>query len=173
MTAGGGGEARRPFAPMFERSRYLMLLHPLRSGAADPGVVEALEVADAAASATATLAADLCALLADRNWRGHLVAAAVVVRTRCPDPAVRRALWDAIDRPSWVSPQLAVAANVVDPEFEREARARFATASPKTVAALAALARAPIHAPGDLDHGDVIAAEWRTAMLVQYASDRS
>jgi hypothetical protein len=62
-------------------------------------------------------------LLAEANWRPHLVAAIALIldhdRNLEPD-----ALWRACDSGSWVIPQLVVAAFVVDPEFPERARKR-------------------------------------------------
>ncbi|HTR51967.1 MAG TPA: hypothetical protein VMJ10_14730 [Kofleriaceae bacterium] len=161
------------FAPMFERGRYLRFLHPYRSGGTpDPDVFEALAVADEHAHSTATLTEDLCTLLSDRNWRPNLVGGVVLVRTRMSNAAILEALWSAIDRPSWVSPQLAVAASKIDPEFTAKAHTRIRAASAKTANALAALVDLDDRVP-DVDDGAGIALTWRAAMTQQYCDRRS
>ena len=63
-------------------------------------------------------------LLADRNWRGHLIALTAAVVS--PEPAQHAStLWGAFDRGSWVAPQLAVALLWADPSFLAEARRRI------------------------------------------------
>jgi hypothetical protein len=155
---------------MFQRSRYLTLLQPLRTGGQDPAVVEALGVLDAALQTSPQVVHEVCALARDLNWRPNLVAAAAVARARMSTGVVVRELWAAIDRPSWVSPQLAVAASIVDPRFADGARARIGRATGKTLAALAALAEISMPPMDDPDHGADVAASWRRAMLVQYAA---
>lgn len=99
----------------------------------------------------------LAGWLAERNWRPHLVAAVSLLLAE-PTPARRDLLWQAIDRYSWVSPQLVATASLIDPEFEEQARQRIeaclntplppppegdnltnVTTSPKRLAALLAL----------------------------------
>jgi hypothetical protein len=63
-------------------------------------------------------------LLRDLNWRPHLVAAiALMVCER--DDGLMADLWCAFDEGSWVSPQLAVAAFCLDPEFGHRASTRI------------------------------------------------
>lgn len=99
----------------------------------------------------------LAGWLAERSWRPHLVAAVSLLLAE-PTPARRDLLWQAIDRYSWVSPQLVAAASLIDPEFAVQARKRIeaclntplspppegdqltdVTTSPKRLAALLAL----------------------------------
>jgi hypothetical protein len=58
----------------------------------------------------------VAAMLADRNWRPHLVAAVAFLldTDSLLDPGL---LWSTIERGSWVIPQLAVAAMYTDPDF--------------------------------------------------------
>jgi len=76
------------------------------------------------------------ALLGDPGWRLHLVAAIAVLLSR--DRAeLSPALWEAVDRGSWVAPQLAVALSMCDPQFVSSAKQRI-------------LAGCPVVAPADL-----------------------
>lgn len=165
------------FAGMFEKSRYLALLQPPRVGGPGSGIAEALAVLDEGLRTSPQVVHEVCAMLADFNWRPNLVAATAVIRARMMTGVVVKSLWTAIDRPSWVSPQLAVAASIVDPRFSDGARARIAAAARggvlraavKTLTALAVLGEITMPAVPDPDHGAEMALEWRRAMLVQYA----
>ena len=68
--------------------------------------------------------AEVPGLLLDDNWRVAVggVAAAIALGL---EPRVVHALWLALDRGSWVAPQLAVAASFLDPEFEERVAAAF------------------------------------------------
>lgn len=165
------------FAGMFAKSRYLTLLQPPRVGGPGSGIADALGVLDEALRTSPHVVHEVSAMLADFNWRPNLVAATAVIRARMMTGVVVRAVWTAIDRPSWVSPQLAVAASIIDPRFADGARARIAAASRggvlraavKTLTALAVLSETTLPAVTDPDHGAEMALEWRRAMLVQYA----
>jgi hypothetical protein len=71
-------------------------------------------------------------LLTSRNWRSHLVGAAASLLLEAK-PEIAQGLWNAFDASSWVSPQLAVSAFLLDSRFSEEARTRieraFATLS--------------------------------------------
>ena len=67
---------------------------------------------------------DICRLLRESNWRPHLVGA-VAIATITHKREATRELWSAIDRGSWVTPQLAVAAFMRDPMFVDNARERL------------------------------------------------
>lgn len=69
------------------------------------------------------LTEEIGALLAYENWRPQLVGISAMLMAK--DTASLPALWMAIDRPSWVSPQLAAAASLLDPAFETSARLRL------------------------------------------------
>ena len=171
MAMDGTRTAAYPsFAGMFQKSRYLVLLQPLRPTERDPAVVEALNVLDQALQASPQVVHEVCALLKDLNWRPNLVGAAAVARARMASGVVVRELWAALDRRSWVSPQLAVAASIVDPRFGDGARARMGRATGKAFSALAALAEIVPPPPDDPEHGGQMAVAWRRAMLVQYAA---
>ena len=67
------------------------------------------------------LTSELNELLAQPNWRPHLVAAVTLLVTGA-DQRHLEILWTAIKRPSWVSPQLAACASRVDSNFAQSAR---------------------------------------------------
>jgi hypothetical protein len=70
------------------------------------------------------LEGELCALLNEPNWRGHLTAAvALVISEKAATKKVVEALWEALERGSWVSPQLAVCLSYIDPNFSLQAKA--------------------------------------------------
>ena len=118
--------------------------------------------------------AEVLALLASKMYRPHLVGACAVwlgVKT----PKTLLALWEAVDRETWVSPQLLVMASLCDPDFMRRARERLwsGVSVPKATASLKYLCRNEPWLPGVLelphvqkaladdswDHGDELA-EW-------------
>jgi hypothetical protein len=68
-------------------------------------------------------------LLDGLNWRPHLVAAVALSASSCDERAFVK-LWAAFDSGSWVSPQLAVAAYLRDPNFCNRARARIESLCP-------------------------------------------
>src|SRR6185369_448338 len=68
------------------------------------------------------------ALLTERNWRPHLVGIIAVLARPRPDVFVVD-LWCALDKGSWVSPQLAVALFHVDAAFAAEAKRRMSSGS--------------------------------------------
>lgn len=79
-------------------------------------------------------------LLADPGWRLHLVAAVAVLFSRdridlCP------ALWEAMDRGSWVAPQLGVVLSICDPHFVPHAKQRIVRGCPV----------APVDIPSELE----------------------
>jgi len=65
----------------------------------------------------------VAALFEDRNWRPHLVGAIALLLEPSLAPEL---LWGAIDRSSWVIPQLVVTATFLDPMFREHARSRVA-----------------------------------------------
>jgi len=72
---------------------------------------------------------EVIALLADFNWRPQLVGA-VAVAMQCATPRSIKGIWKALDMGSWVSPQLAAVASLVDNEFEAHARRRLEARCP-------------------------------------------
>jgi CheY-like chemotaxis protein len=72
---------------------------------------------------------DICRLLADRNWRPHLVAAVAVIVSGFQAAAVKQ-LWYQLDSGSWVTPQIATALFLVDPDFATQAHIRLKAGCP-------------------------------------------
>jgi hypothetical protein len=62
-------------------------------------------------------------LLGDANWRMNLVGGVALLVSE-PAEEQLTALWSALGRDSWVTPQLAVIAARVDPDFVSQARRR-------------------------------------------------
>lgn len=60
-------------------------------------------------------------MLAFPNWRPQLVAVCAMLVVESTDHLA--ALWSALTRPCWTSPQLAAAAAMLDPDFTSKARA--------------------------------------------------
>ena len=83
--------------------------------------------------------AEVIAMFDGSYWRTHLVAASAVA-WGVDSCAVLLALWQAFDRGTFVSPQLAAVAFLRDPTFEVQARAHivhgYANYSNKSLAAL-------------------------------------
>ena len=75
------------------------------------------------------LTPQVVALLADFNWRPQLVGA-VAVGLGAANEESRNALWRAFDSGSWVSPQLAAVAFLVDEDFEARSRLRIEAGCP-------------------------------------------
>ncbi|MCC6555929.1 MAG: hypothetical protein IT372_23460 [Polyangiaceae bacterium] len=185
-------------APAFAdivRKRHLVLLNPhRRAPEGDPAVHVVISRVISAIQRSPDPYREIVALLDEVNWRPNLVGA-VAALLGAADAAVMDALWRGIDRGSWFSPQLAVAARLRDPRFAERASARIAAAAQeepasgapplKAVAALVELARDLPEAAGavdqagagsvlgarlraQLDRGDALAARWREAMVIQY-----
>ncbi len=132
MTAGFG-----VFSPLFEASAdYLVLLH-LDMPEAKRVVTKVVERCHLSSACHE----EVGNLFDQSDWRPHLVGAVALSALRY-DPESLRKLWAAIDRESWVTPQLAVAAFIRDPAFgdQAGARIRSRSRSAKTVASLAYLA---------------------------------
>lgn len=108
------------FAPMFDDGHYLPLLNLYRP---DDAVAALQKIVSAGSPG---LEADLLALLDPAaGWRPQLVGVAAMI-AGAATPATVEALWVALAEPSFVSPQLAVAAYLLDPDFEVRARSRIA-----------------------------------------------
>ena len=75
------------------------------------------------------LTPQITALFDDFNWRPQLVGA-VALGLGITGTKSRAALWRAFDSGSWVSPQLAAIASLVDEDFEQQARTRIAALCP-------------------------------------------
>ena len=107
------------FTALLEKGTlYLALLHLQAKDAAD-----ALERVHQAIAQSPDPVTDLVALF-DRGWREQLVAGVGSLFVD-RDPRLVTALWHAFDSGSWVSPQLAVLASILDPNFGSEARRRL------------------------------------------------
>ena len=72
---------------------------------------------------------EIVRLLDDANWRPHIVAAVAVSALEYDHKSVA-SLWAAFDAGSWVTPQLAVAACLRDPNFSESARVRILARCP-------------------------------------------
>lgn len=113
------------FTPLFERSpqarvpRYLLLLNIA------PDAREAVdEIRRAVTASGERLDSEIAALLRERNWRSQLVGAVATLVAGGGDARID-ALWSAVDRPSWISPQLVATASLLDPAFDARARERL------------------------------------------------
>jgi hypothetical protein len=118
-----------PFARVFEKGElevpgHLELLGLESSGAqvVIDRIVAALKIGDTERW--------LAALMHDVNWRPHLVGAIALILDRTLNSNL---LWDAIDRGSWVIPQLVVTAAHVDPRFRDSVRERVDAQCPVVV----------------------------------------
>lgn len=81
--------------------------------------------------------ADQCQHIRQRfenaDWRGHLISAvAMLLADDCSNLPVAD-LWSSFDGGSWVAPQLAATASLVDKDFIRHARTRVEARCPITV----------------------------------------
>jgi len=104
---------------MLQVPLYLELLN------IEPEAEQAIEaIREASHRSGANLEAELCALLSQDNWRPQLVGGTALVVLGGNESRLA-ALWAALDRPCWVSPQLAVVAALVDPAFESRAQERI------------------------------------------------
>jgi len=79
---------------------------------------------------------EVAGLLEESNWRPHLVAA-VAISVLSYESTSITSLWAAFDSGSWVSPQLAAAACLRDPDFLTHARVRIALRCPLETTKLA------------------------------------
>ena len=96
-------------------------------------------------------ASEICALLNGMDWREHLVGGVASILGQQQSAPVIAALWAAFDEGSWVSPQLAVVASLVDPEFAEHARARIlrhCLGVPDRTERESALVRSVVSGPG-------------------------
>lgn len=109
------------FAPLFDEGRYLTFLNlshePQDNVAALAAIVQA---------AAPSLEADIATLLSPAHgWRPQVVGASAAIAVGGVSEPTIRALWAALEEPSWASPQLAAAAFLLDPDFEARARRRI------------------------------------------------
>ena len=117
-------EAFKSFKPLFEGQpgttpRYLTLLNAVREDAA----FAIAEIRAARQRSGDNLEAELRAMLLYDNWRPQIVGAVALLLGATPSQT--RLLWEAIEKPSWISPQLAATAYQVDPNFCAEALLRI------------------------------------------------
>ena len=82
--------------------------------------------------------ADIGRMLADPNWRPHLVAAVAVIVSGYHADVVNR-LWLRLDSGSWVTPQIGAALFLIDPDFAARARVRLEAGCPIDVTQLLSL----------------------------------
>jgi hypothetical protein len=106
------------FSPLFAGGGYLKLLN------LQPDAAQAISLIMKCCAAPANPYPDICRMLRDVNWRPHLVGA-VAIATLASDSKVNDELWTAIDRGSWVTPQLVAVAFLRDPMFADRAQERL------------------------------------------------
>src|SRR6478752_3662410 len=112
-----------------ETNPYLELLHL-------PSARPVFALVQDAVEASGDADAEIFALFGERNWRCHLVAAAALLATGA-NPGRVDALWGTLQAGSWVAPQLAATAWLLDESFETRARALILTSAwAKTTSAL-------------------------------------
>jgi Macro domain len=118
--------ARFPsFEPLFAKNETAQVPHYLLLLNVAPLAKEAVnEIRHALSRSGDRLDIEVVALLGESNWRPQLVGA-VAALVAGPNEQRIEALWRAIDRPSWVSPQLVAAVSVLDAAFDENARARL------------------------------------------------
>lgn len=108
------------FAPVFTGDiHYLELLN--LSG---PKATAAISLVMKCYASASNPYQEICCLLDQVNWRFHLVAG-VAMATLASNPEANLALWSAIDRGSWATPQLATVAFLRDPMFADHVRERL------------------------------------------------
>ena len=119
------------FQPLFERAEgvpvplYLTLLN-FNVGS---GYEIAIATLERVLGQNTDLTSEIVALLDDFPWRPQLVGAAAMGLGAANEES-RAALWRAFDGGSWVSPQLAAIAFLVDEDFEAQARHRMEAKCP-------------------------------------------
>lgn len=105
------------FKRVFEKGisvpRYLEFLN---FASREGEISEALGALKSAIDTSPDPAAEVQSLLSDLDWRPNIVGA-VAMLMNVVTPAAVASLWAEFDRGSWVSPQLAVTAFKIDPEF--------------------------------------------------------
>jgi hypothetical protein len=95
---------------------YLPLLH-----VSDDASLAVTEIKRCVRQSGPNLTVELTEMFIQPDWRPHLVAAVALLADAATDEQINL-LWDAISRPSWVSPQLAASASLIDPRFHERAR---------------------------------------------------
>lgn len=114
------GPFRVYFAPLGDiKNPYLKLLNPSR-----PEGQSVMRHLVEYVHGGPELEDEVLVLLDGANWRPHIVGACAVM-AGVRGPRVVDRLWDRIDGASWVSPQLAVAAEAADPGYADEVHRRL------------------------------------------------
>jgi hypothetical protein len=113
------------FEPVFESAHGYLALLGLSSGDA----TEAVKFVRNCCGKVSKPSSDICRLLAESNWRPHLVAAVAMIVSGF-DAEAASLLWRRLDCGSWVTPQIAAALFLVDPDFPAQARARLEARCP-------------------------------------------
>jgi len=109
------------FQPVFfQDAEYLRLLHLVSEEDASCAVDLVRECCRSVPSPHS----DIQALLAHPDWRPHLVAAVALILSG-HDTKTVEAAWRRVDTGSWITPQLAAALCLVDPQFVTEAETRL------------------------------------------------
>ena len=138
------------FEPVFQSAHgYLSLLNLHGDDAG-----QSVALVEDCCSRTSDPYLDICRLLAETNWRPHLVAAVAVFVLGCHRDAVRL-LWHRIDTGSWVTPQIGATLFEVDPDFSAQARKRLETGCPLDASDLIAMSPIERHSatgPADIVH---------------------
>ena len=111
------------FAPLLRM--HMQLLHGLSS--------HSQKVAEGCLLGSPRPEAEVQALVLDDDWRVTLAGVAAAVALG-PEPRVGEALWLALEGGSWVAPQLAGAASLLDPRFAERAAAFSAPTAPASFA---------------------------------------
>jgi len=133
---------------------YLVLLN-LRDHA--PAVIDQLRQAiDACGDRLGELIEQM---LASPNWRPQLLGASALRISRGAQNI--EALWSALDRPCWTSPQLAAVASRIDPDFLPHARARLEQGCPMNVSN--AMGMSPLERHSALGPGSLTAHSAKSA----------
>jgi hypothetical protein len=109
------------FQSLFEKPTGYLSLLSLRTSDIDDVVARILRIVR-----SGNVSDDIDRLLADVNWRPHLVGAIAMVLAADPGRSVSRA-WEAVDSGSWVTPQLLVCLAFADRGFPGEARKRLSS----------------------------------------------
>jgi len=148
---------------IFDDLSYLTLLH-LNSPRV--GVVE--RVMESARSSP-DLAAELRELLSE-GWREALVACAALFGRSSPE--LLDLLWEALDRGSWVAPQMVVTLSMLDQRFRERARQRLLSGCPVQPEPRRAKLSGPeihvIHGPAGIDS---LSAKTRVSLMTALAED--
>ena len=167
-----------PYQRIFRHHGYLELLHCQWKSTAV--IREVAEIGDEHSFVRL--------MYADPNWRPHLVACIATLLARDPTELLP-SLWEAVDKSSWVIPQLLVTAYFTDPALAYSIVTRAETSSnPKLIASIYGIAsgiealigwhsdfttaerrRKLLEEDSRWDKSGVITIEWRTAIVERFA----